>query len=85
MAVRLIFLVAKAKMDKLHKKTVKRNYKVRKKALDPHPDYSAAFSVNEVRMAIDNMKLGKAAGLDGVDPEFINIAVLKPKCGYVLQ
>ena len=38
--------VAKAKMDKLHKNTVKHNYKVRKKALDPYPDYNAVFSVN---------------------------------------
>lgn len=63
--------VAKAKMDKIHKKAVKRMHKVRKKELAPHPDYRAAFSANEVKVAIGSMKSGKAAGFDVVYVEFL--------------
>lgn len=62
--------ISKSKMDKIHKNTVKRDHKVRKKELAPHPDYSAAFLVNEVKVAIGNMTLDKAAGFDGVYAEF---------------
>lgn len=69
MAARLME-VAKAKMNKIHKKTVKLNYKVKKKKLAPHPDFSAAFSVNEVKVAIDSMKSGKAADSNGIYMKF---------------
>ena len=47
---------------------------------DSHLD---PFSMEELQKAMEHLKLGKAAGLDGISTEVVNILDLKPNNGYL--
>ncbi|XP_050427251.1 cytochrome P450 4C1-like [Adelges cooleyi] len=51
-----LWKLPRRKWNKIHKKTVEQNYQMRKKEPAPHPDYNAAFSVNEIKVALGNIK-----------------------------
>lgn len=63
--------VAKAKMDKEHKIQLKKLLRTKKKELIPCSNYSSSFTINEIKVALGKMKINKAAGFDGIYPEFL--------------
>jgi hypothetical protein len=55
-------------MDRNHARVTKLSIRGLKKTLTTDPALSAKFSINE---ALKSVKLGTAAGFDGIYPEFI--------------
>jgi len=64
---------------------MKQNYQVRKKELVPYPDYNAAFSLNEIKVEINNMKLSITAGFDGVYVEIFKLIGPKTQCSLLFR
>jgi hypothetical protein len=58
-------------MEKNHARASKSSQRELKSTLTTHPAFSANFNINELESAPKSVKLGMAAGLDGVYPEFI--------------
>jgi len=69
-ATRLI-KITKAPLDKNTKKAMKKNVKELFNTLPINSSFSNQFKIDELNDAIKEMKLGKAAGMDGVFMEFI--------------
>jgi hypothetical protein len=58
-------------MDQSHVRSTKRVLRQKRIELTIDPDFSANFSTEELNTALLAVKYGKAAGFDGVYPEFI--------------
>lgn len=69
-AARLVNLT-KVNMNKRRMSKVKNKLKCKRKTLSHNQEYSHAFTIDEITEAISFMKVGKAAGMDNVHPEFI--------------
>lgn len=62
---------SKADVPRPWRKKVENDLKRVKRTLRPHPEYSKPFTMDELTCAISKIKLGKAAGIDGIYPEFV--------------
>ncbi|XP_072378913.1 uncharacterized protein [Diabrotica undecimpunctata] len=62
---------SRAPSEKTHTSTVKRALKQLKANTPATSEYSRAFSLDEINEALNQTKTGKAAGFDGMYPEFI--------------
>jgi hypothetical protein len=63
--------VSKVPMDQSHVRSTKRALRQKRRELSNDPNLSANFSPEELNTALLTVKSGKAAGFDGVYPEFI--------------
>ena len=58
-------------LEKARLNVIKKAAKSKIKSLQPITEMSEAFSMDELNAAINEMKIGKAAGVDGIYMEFI--------------
>jgi Reverse transcriptase (RNA-dependent DNA polymerase)/Endonuclease-reverse transcriptase len=63
--------VSKVPMDRDFVRSTKRDLRQMRRGLPVDPSLSADFTEDELTLALQNVKSGKAAGFDGVYPEFI--------------
>lgn len=63
--------LSRAAMDKESKRKTLYRSRVRKSTLEEKSTYARIFNETEINKAIKNLKSGKAAGFDGIFPEFI--------------
>lgn len=61
----------KISADKHQKRIIKSKLRKLKQSLPNDTEFDVPFSIEELEVAICSIKLGKAAGLDGLFPEFI--------------
>lgn len=74
-----LLLVSKAKIDKEHARTVKKELRTIRSHLVPDVRYSKDFSIDELNVALNTLKTNKASGIDGVFPEFLKAVGLRTK------
>ena len=70
---------SQAHLDKSRLNKVERELKKKMKASSTDTQFSRSFSITELDIAVKEMKVGKAAGPDGVFMEFIKSFGLKTK------
>jgi hypothetical protein len=63
--------LSKVLMDQSHVRSTKRTLRLKRRELSINPDLSANYSTEELNTALLTVKSEKAAGFDGVYPEFI--------------
>jgi hypothetical protein len=63
--------VSKNQRDREHVRTTKMNLRRKKRTLTVNQTLSKNFSLDELETALMSLKPGKAAGFDGIYPEFI--------------
>ena len=66
-----IVKTSKAPSDKIFTRKAQTKYKLLRKRTGNNSELSASFSLIEIDTAISQMKSGKAAGFDGIYPEFV--------------
>jgi|UniRef100_A0A2S2R771 urease beta subunit len=66
--------IGKTQSCKDHNRTIKAELRRQKKKLQQHTMIGAHFTLDEVNKALNKTKLNKAAGFDGIYPEFIKYA-----------
>lgn len=57
--------------DKDFKRSIKKKLRKLKDSLDTNTEFDNPFTLEELDTTINSIKLGKAAGLDGLYPEFL--------------
>jgi hypothetical protein len=63
--------VSKTQRDREHVRATKMNLRRKKRALTVNQTLSRNFTLDELETALMSLKPGKAAGCDGIHPEFI--------------
>jgi hypothetical protein len=71
--------VSKVPIDRSHVRSTRRSLRERRRELSIDQSLSADFTLAELDMALIAVKSGKAAGFDGVYPEFIKNSGTKTK------
>jgi hypothetical protein len=69
-----IIEMGKTQSCKVHNRTIKTELRRQKKKLQQHTMFGVPFTLDEVNKALSKTKLNKAAGFDGIYPEFIKHA-----------
>lgn len=73
-ATRLLQTSKAGKINSDRKRTIKNDLMQKKRNLLPDPKLSTNFSLEELTFALKKIKKGKAAGVDGIFPEFLRYA-----------
>jgi hypothetical protein len=63
--------VSKTQRDREHVRTTKMNLRRKKRTLTVNQTLSRNFTLDELETALMSLKPGKAAGFDGIYPEFM--------------
>jgi hypothetical protein len=63
--------VSKTQSDREHVGTTKMNLRRKKRTLTVNQTLSKNFTLDELETALMSLKPGKAAGFDGIHPEFM--------------
>lgn len=63
--------ISKAKCEKVFTRSIQNEYKVLRSTTTPNDQYSSPFTAFEINVALGAMKVGTAAGMDGIYTEFL--------------